>query len=710
MKKIIFGFLALLMVVPVAKADEGMWLLPFIEKLNIGSMQQKGLKLSAQDIYDVNNTSLKDAIVLFGRGCTGEVISDEGLILTNHHCGFGSIQSLSSVENDYLKNGFWAQRPQDEMHAEGLAVTFIKQIADVTGEVNAVLTPKMTEAERATKIEAISSKISARYTNSKDGLTAKVQSMFGGNQFIMYQMQRFEDVRLVGTPPQSIGKFGGETDNWMWPRHTGDFSMFRVYARPDGRPAPYSKSNVPYKPAKSLKISLAGYNAGDYAMIMGFPGRTNRYMTSWEIDQTLSQDNPIRIFIRGERQRLMWEDMLSSDKIRLQYADKYASSSNYWKNSIGVSRGLRKLNVRQTKVDGQNAFLAWLAADASGLRTKKYDQALPLIEQAVKGRLADTRQIQLIKEALYSMEYLKLASATNEILKDVGSNAQKCTKLHTLGEIFFKDYNTDTDHKISRRMLEIYIDSTNIADRPTAYSKITDHDIAAAYTNEVFAKSIFTSADRYFEALENCNATTFTVDIVAPAAATVEARIAELTDQLAQSDEMFAKGHRIYLAGLLEMNDGVKSLSPDANLTIRVTYGNILPYTPADAVTYRHYTTLSGVMDKEDPSNPEFVVPARLKELYLAKDFGPYAFQGDIPTAFIANTDITGGNSGSPMLNDKGELIGLAFDGNWDAMSGDIAFEPVLQRTIGMDIRYVLFIVDKFAGAERLIDEMNIVR
>lgn len=711
MKKIVLGLFALLMAVPSVRADEGMWLLPYIEKLNIRSMQDRGLKLSASEIYDVNQACLKDAILQFGRGCTGEVISDQGLVLTNHHCGFSAIQGLSSVEHDYLKNGFWAERLQDELPAPGLYVTFVRQIADVTAEVMAGLNDKMSEKERAEKIAAVSEKIAARYTDKKKGLVGKVQSMFGGNQYIMYQNQRFDDVRLVGTPPQSIGKFGGETDNWMWPRHTGDFSMFRIYATADGKSAEYSAKNTPYKPVQSLKVSLKGYNEGDYAMILGFPGRTSRYMTSWEIDQVLNQDNPIRIFLRGERQKLMWQDMLSSDKIRLQYADKYANSSNYWKNSIGVSRGVRKLNVRDQKVAGQQAFLDWVAADTA--RQAKYGEGLPLIERSVAGRMPYMRDMQLIGES--SMECIKLAGQIMEAISDsTVKDKAKVENLRKLGAEFFKNYNTATDYKIGKRMLQIYIDSTASDHRPTVFANINTHAAADAYVDQLFEKSIFVSEDRFFKALESGNITTIKKlmgeDPAMVAALSTKVRYDNLAESLAPYIEMFERGHRIYLAGLLEMNQGVKSLSPDANLTLRMTYGNILPYSPADAVTYGYYTTLSGVMAKEDPTNPEFVVPAKLKELYLAKDFGPYAYNGDVPTAFIANTDITGGNSGSGMLNDKGELIGLAFDGNWDAMSGDIAFEPVLQRTIGMDIRYVLFIVDKFAGAERLINEMNIVR
>ena len=569
---------------PSLKADEGMWLLPYLEKLNIRDMKAKGFKLSAKDIYNLNGDAIKDAIVIFGNGCTGEIVSDRGLLLTNHHCGFDAIQSHSSVEHDYLKNGFWAMSDQEEIPTPGLTVTFIRRISDVSDRILPQLSDTLSEKDREAKVAEIVERIKKETELDNEHQEVEIQDFFGGNQYLMFVKEIFKDVRLVGAPPSSIGKFGGDTDNWMWPRHTGDFSVFRVYSDRDGQPAEYSKDNVPYAAPAHLTVSLKGYKPGSFAMIIGFPGSTERYKTSYEIDYTLGTDNPNRIFIRGERQKLMMEDMLASDEVRIQYASKYAMSSNYWKNSIGESRGLKKLKVRYTKLATEKRFTEWVNADPA--RKEKYAEAL-------------------------------LASPTVEALLN------------------------DPAYKMRREVVKTY------------------------------------------------NA---------------------LIDPINSFSEDFARGHRLYVAGLMEM-DADRVFYPDANFTMRLTYGQVLPYEPQDAVSYNYFTTLDGVIAKEDPENAyEFSVPEKLKELYRTKDYGPYAEKGVLHVGFISNNDITGGNSGSPVMNAKGQLIGLAFDGNWEAMSGDIAFEPALQRTISVDIRYVLFIIDKYAGATRLIDEMTIVR
>lgn len=703
MKKLLFLAFALTTVIRPALADEGMWLLPFIEKLNIKDMKAKGFKLTAEDIYSINESAIKDAIVIFGGGCTGEVISPEGLLLTNHHCGYGAIQQHSSVENDYLKNGFWAMNKEQEIPTPGLNVIFIRGVEDVTNDILPHLNDKMSEAERNKKIEQCINKICKKNSVAADNITAVVTPMFGGNQYLMFLQERFGDVRLVGAPPSSIGKFGGETDNWMWPRHTGDFSMFRIYASADNKStSEYDKSNRPYVPKEHLKVSLKGYTDGDFAMILGFPGRTNRYMTSWEIDQVLEQDNPIRIFIRGERQKLMWEDMIASDKVRIQYSGKYAGSSNYWKNSIGKSRGLRKLDVRSKKIAQQEAFTKWVNADPE--REAKYGKALSIIEQAVTDRRPAAKELQYIGECLRNIESFQLAGTVDNILKQNLSPEKQKEALTKAADGFFKNYNQPTDRKITPKLLEIFVRDSGspLVDQMQGLS-------AEELTHEIFDNSIFVDRGKFDAFILDPKEVDQDPAIIAVRA--IDARTKEINDQQkkAQHDEMFNRGHRLYVAGLMEMNAGERPLYPDANFTMRMTYGQVLPYRAADAVFYNYYTTLSGVMDKEDASNPEFVVPAKLKELWKNKDFGRYAFKGDIPVAMLSNNDITGGNSGSPVLNDNGELIGLAFDGNWEAMSGDIAFEPDVQRTISVDIRYVLFIIDKFAGASNLINEMTIV-
>lgn len=702
MKKILLIALALVATARPAMADEGMCLLPFIEKLNIGDMKAKGFKLSAEDIYSINKSAIKDAIVIFGGGCTGEIISNEGLLITNHHCGYGTIQSHSSVENDYLKNGFWAMNKQQEIPSPGLGVIFIREIKDVTDLIVPKLDAKLSEKERIEKVSKIIAEIVEKNSDTTKNIVANVTPMFGGNQYLMFLQEKFGDVRMVGAPPSSIGKFGGETDNWMWPRHTGDFSMFRVYASPDNKSTDtYSKDNKPYVPKQHLKVSLKGYTEGDYAMILGFPGRTNRYMTSWEIDQVLEQDNPIRIAIRGERQKLMWADMIASDKVRIQYANKYAGSSNYWKNSIGMSRGLKKLDIRTKKVAEQDIFTAWV--NANGARKAKYGNALELIEKAVAERRPAARELQYIKECLLNVESFQLAIAANDILASELSTQEKSEKLREYGDHFFKNYNQATDRKITPKMLEIFVKESR--------SPLTGQMqglSCSQLSEEIFDNSIFVDQDSFNKFASDPQ--NISEDPAMIGALAIMERMKELNEKQVNSATQFSNGHRLYLAGLLEMNAGKKSMYPDANFTMRMTYGQVLPYKAADAVNYHFNTTLSGVIAKEDPTSPEFVVAPKLKELWKAKDFGRYAVNGDIPVAFLSNNDITGGNSGSPVLNDKGELLGLAFDGNWEAMSGDIAFEPEVQRTISVDIRYVLFIIDKYAGAKNLIDEMTIVQ
>ena len=665
MKKLLLGLAALGVSItgPMqALADEGMWLLPFIEKMNIEQMKAKGLRLDAKDIYDLNNTSLKDAIVIFGGGCTGEIISPNGLIATNHHCGYGSIQQHSTVEHDYLKNGFWAQTLEEELPTPGLAVTFIREIRDVTPEVLAKVKPGMTEAQRSETIRKASDRIVKANSDPKTFRYAQVTPMFGGNQYLLFVTERFTDVRMVGAPPSSIGKFGGDTDNWMWPRHTGDFSLFRVYASPDNKPAAYSKDNVPYRAPKHLEISLRGYNEGDYAMIMGFPGRTNRYMTSYEIDQVLQQDNPIRIFVRGERQKLLWEDMMADPKVRIQYASKYAGSSNYWKNSIGMSRGLRKLDVRSKKEAQQAEFAAWVAADPE--RQQKYGRALPLIDSAVQQRRAAARIQQFMNEALRTgVESFGLGMTVNGILSNAKDDAKAVKALRHIGKAFFEDYSPSTDRKVTLRMLQIFADSVSAADEPTFFAAVRPD--VAAYAANLSDHSLLTDTARFYAALENFDRAQWTADpAVAAAASIAEKNETLVKEALRPAANRFAEGHRLWVAGLLEMNPD-KAYAPDANFTLRLTYGQVLPYWAADAVFYNYFTTLGGVMAKEDPANPDFIVPERLKELYRAKDFGPYAVNGEVPTCFLTNNDITGGNSGSPVLDADGRLLGLAFDGNW---------------------------------------------
>ena len=704
MKKVFLLFIAATISLS-AMADEGMWLLPYLQKMNIKAMQDDGCKLTAEDIYSVNNSSLKDAIVIFGGGCTGEIVSSEGLLFTNHHCGFGNIQSLSSVEHDYLKNGFWAMNNGQEIPAPGLEVRFIRQIGDVTAQMLGNVPSIAKGEEREDILNDNYNKIVAELQEANPGKEIVLKSFFGGNQFFSFVIDVFKDVRLVGTPPTSIGKFGGDTDNWMWPRHTGDFSIFRVYANSDNEPAEYSSDNVPYKTDSHLKISLNGYEEGDFAMIMGFPGSTERYMTSFEIDRMLEIENPQRIFVRGERQKLLMEDMLASDKVRIQYASKYARSSNYWKNSIGMSRGIEKLHVKADKQAQEEAFQKWAVENT--LLEEGYVDALDMIKSSVEQGEVAFASLQYINETLRASVEIMGAAA-------IGGKAWSKMPKQDIIEMlegFYKDHNSSTDRKVAKRMFQIA--KENIKDKPSIFADVIEKDFAGdtdKYVDYLYDNSAFASLESALELIESGKKGVYMKDPAALLYKSVLEKSKELSEAQSQSKELFTTGHRLYIDGLMKMNPE-KSWYPDANFTLRLTYGQVLPYDPVDGVTYKYYTTLKGIIEKEDLANPtEFTVEAKLKELYEAKDYGRYAdCEGSLPVAFLANCDITGGNSGSPIMNGNGELIGLAFDGNWEAMSGDVAFEPALQRTISVDVRYVLFIVDKFAGAGWLLDEMTIV-
>lgn len=706
MNKLIISLAAAILSLPVA-ADEGMWLLPLLKGQRFPEMQALGLKLQDYDIYSPDSASLKDAVVIFGGGCTGEIVSPEGLLLTNHHCGYGCIQRHSTLEHDYLTDGFWAMSRDQELPNPGMTVTFIDKIEDVTDYVKKEL-KKDTDPNSMNFLSPkflnglAKAKVGEKFLQDNPGTEVEIKAFYGGNQYFMFTKKIYSDIRLVGAPPSSIGKFGADTDNWMWPRHTGDFSVFRVYAGQDNRPADYSPENRPYKAEKFLKISLDGYKEGDFAMIMGFPGSTQRYMTSYEIDDMLNVSNPNRIFIRGERQAILKEDMAASDKVRIQYASKYATSSNYWKNSIGKSRGILKLGVKERKQQQEAAFQAW--AEKNTLPEEGYIDALPKIREAIEGLAGIDDNRQYLEEAfLRAVEILtpaKMFDGRTEI-KDP-EEARKAMAG------WYKDYNAPTDRKVAKRMLKIARE--HMTDLPSFYTEIVDKEFNGdtdAYVDYIFDNSLFTSQEKVDELIGSFSADKYAADPIAPFVKSVWEKYNALSQARKPIVEKYYEGSRKYVAGLMLQNPK-KAWASDANFTLRLTYGRVLPYSPADGIEYNYYTTLKGVMEKENPQNPtEFTVPEKLKELYAARDFGRYANAGgELPVAFLADCDITGGNSGSPVMNARGALLGLAFDGNWEAMSGDVAFEPDLQRTISVDIRYVLFIIDKYAGAGWLLDEL----
>lgn len=661
MKKFLLTLAAIAALLPSARADEGMWMLPLLEKINSDALRNLGSRLSPDQIYSINHSSIKDAVVQFGGGCTGEIISGSGLLVTNHHCGYGSIQALSSEEHNYLEDGYWASSRSEEIPVPGLSVKFLQKMTDVTGKV---------------KDEKSADALIAKAVKENPHCTAQIVSFFNDNVQYLVIYKVYRDVRFVGAPPAASGKFGGDTDNWMWPRHTCDFSMFRVYAGADNEPADYSESNVPMVPRQFLNISLKGIQEGDFAMIMGYPGRTQRFQTASQLEDMLEL-NDIRIAARTVRQDVLWKEMRANDKVGLQYASKYASSSNGWKKWIGMKEAFAKLNVIGRQEEKEAELGAWIGEKKG--RIKKYGDPVSEIASGVAGRKAAYQGYTLISETLSKIELIGLVRA-----KDASD---------------YKDYDAEVDRKVAHAMVRHYLQHADPQDRV---------DVSEEMIDKIFDESVFTSYDK----LEAARAAGVNLD-EDPAAVLRGAIIDKrgpLYRQTITWDDTLEAPTKAYAAALLEWQKAKPSY-PDANFTCRLTYGTVKGYEPKDGVVYKYYTTLKGVMEKEDPGNYEFRVPARLKELYNAKDYGQYAdAQGQLVTCFLTNLDITGGNSGSPVMDADGNLIGLAFDGNWEAMSGDVIFEPNLQRCICVDIRYVLFMMDKFGGAGWLLDEMNIVK
>ena len=696
--------------------DEGMWLPMFVERLNYIDMQKMGLHLTADEIYSINHASLKDAIVSLGGFCTAEVVSNEGLLLTNHHCGYDAIQKHSSVDADYLTNGFWATKKSEELPNEGLTVSFLVRMDDVTANVLTGISDTMTESARSAAIaKAMDGLKKEASENGKYDVSVK--AFFNGNEYYRFIYEVYKDIRLVGAPPSSIGKFGGDTDNWMWPRHTGDFSMFRIYAAPDGSSATYSKDNVPYKPKHALKVSIKGFQKDDFAMIWGYPGQTDRYRTSWGVEATQNQINPVIVKVAGKILEIMKADMDISDKVRIQYASNYAGLANFWKNKLGESRDLKRLKVVDKKKEIEDQFAEWVNADPK--RNAKYGSVLvdfaDVYKQYKEAKLY-TYQWYISMSFFGSKAFpwpMQMTGIETLLSSKMPADSLK-VKLEPFreqGKEHFKDYNVPTEGKIYAAILEMFYNGIPKEMHPAIYQTIAKKykNDFADYANDVFENSIFTNEENFNAFLDKPSLKKLKKD---PSYLTFNSFYGDFmkkSGEMAQLSVKIKKAQRLFLKGLREMQAD-RVFYPDANSTMRMSYGKILDYYPADAVHYDYVTHLSGVMAKEDPSNEEFVVPAKLKELYMKKDFGRYGSNGDLVTCFLTDNDITGGNSGSPVLNGDGELIGIAFDGNWEAMSGNIAFEPELQRTICVDIRYVLFVIDKYAGAKNLIDEMTIVQ
>lgn len=702
-------------------ADEGMWMLTDLKKQNAAVMQDLGLDISIDKVYCPDSISLKDAVVHFGGGCTGEVISAEGLVLTNHHCGYQYIQQHSAVEHDYLTDGFWAMSREQELPCEGLTITFIDRILDVTDYVQEQLkkdeNPEGLNYLSPSYLSTVAKRFAKKENIKTDDFTVlELKPFYGANKYYLFVKTVYKDIRMVGAPPSSIGKFGADTDNWMWPRHCGDFSIFRIYASKDGKPANYAADNVPLKVKKHLAINMNGIKEGDFTFVMGFPGRNWRYMISDEVEERMQTTNFMRDTVRGVRLRVLGEEMAKDAKTRIQYAAKYASSANYWKNAIGMNEGLVSLKVLDRKKDEQKRLLAF--GDETG--NESYRQAYESIKQIVAKRHDAVYHQQAIYEALMlGTEFSKIPD-TDKLLEALEKNDKKgvkaaITALQEQGKKFFnKDYSTVVDRKVSKQLLALYAQLIPAGQRISIF-KVIDGQFAGstdAFVDACFDRSIFRSSKALAAFLQNPSADKLKKDLMVQYAKSVKEGYKATDEAMKAETNAYNRAHKTWVAGMLALKQKEgKAIYPDANSTLRLTYGKIGSYEPADGKEYLYYTTLKGVMEKEDPENPEFVVSPKLKELYEKKDFGPYAMaDGRMPVCFVTATDNTGGNSGSPVFNSKGELIGVGFDRNYEGLTGDIAYNPQLQRAACVDIRYVLFVIDKYAGAKHLIDELTIVR
>lgn len=718
MKKILLSVLAAALSLP-AVADEGMWLLPLLQQQKFPEMQALGLKLQDYDIYSPDSASLKDAVVIFGGGCTGEIVSPDGLLLTNHHCGYGQIQQHSTLEHDYLTDGFWATTREQELPNPGLTVTFIDKIEDVTDYVKKEL-EKDTDPQSMNFLSPkylnglAKAKVGEKFLQDNPGTEVEIKAFYGGNVYYMFTKKIYSDIRLVGAPPSSVGKFGADTDNWMWPRHTGDFSVFRVYADANGNPAEYSESNVPLRPKRWFKISVKGVEEDDYAMMMGFPGRTNKYYTSWEVAERRDIDNTVRINIRNLRQEVMLDEMLKDPSVRIQYASKYAGSTNAYKNAIGSNWAIKKRNFEQVKKEEQDRLIAW----AQKNNESSYPEALSTLEQIVSDRKDLRFRSWMLDEAiLRGIEFTKVPTevqSVSDALKGKDRNEQqKQIRLLDMAYHRFadKDYAPEVDKKIAKVMLKEYRRLVPAKSQP-AYFSLIDKKFKGdvdRFVDYLFDKSIYGSEENFDKFKTRPSVKVLEQDPMVLFAKSVQEEKTNLNAALADFDTGYALAHKEYVKGLLAMYQD-KANFPDANFSLRLTYGQVKGYRPKDAVYYNCQTTLDGVMEKEDSTNWEFVVPARLKALYEAKDFGRYQMpDGRMPVAFSATTHTTGGNSGSPVLNANGELIGINFDRNWEGVGGDIQYLPDYQRSIIVDIRYVLFLIDKYVGAGYLLEEMDLV-
>lgn len=702
----------------VAQADEGMWMLTDLKEQNAAAMRELGLEIPVEEVYNASGLSLKDAVVHFGRGCTGEVISSEGLVLTNHHCGYGAIQQHSNVEHDYLTDGFWAMNREAELPTPGLTVTFIDRILDVTEYVNEQLKKDPDPNGVNYLSPSYLAKVADRFAQAENitvtpATKLELKAFYGGNKYYLFVKTVYSDIRMVGAPPSSIGKFGADTDNWMWPRHTGDFSLFRIYADKNGQPAPYSEENVPLKVKKHLTISLAGVQEGDFTFVMGFPGRNWRYMISDEVKERMETTNFMRHHVREARQRVLMEEMLKDPAVRIHYASKYAQSANYWKNAIGMNEGLVRLKVLETKEAQQEELLARGRAKGDD----SYQNAFDEIRSIVAHRRDAMYHQQAINEALVTaLDFMRIPSTTALVAalkaKDKEKTAAAAEALQKEAEQYFASVPfPEVEKRVAKEMLKTYASYIPQEQRINMFQIIDTRfkGNVDAFVEACFEHSIFGNRTNFAKFIKKPSLYKIGHDWMILFKYSITDGILKTAIAMKEANENYDAAHKVWVKGMMDLRkEKGLAIYPDANSTLRLTYGKVRSYEPADGVVYDAHTTLTGVMEKEDPDNWEFVVPKRLKELYLTKDYGRYGVNGEMPVCFIVDTDNTGGNSGSPVFNSKGQLVGTGFDRNYEGLTGDIAFRPSSQRAACVDIRYTLFIIDKFAGASHLIEELTI--
>jgi hypothetical protein len=703
-----------------AYSGEGMWIPMLLEQLNEQEMIDMGMRITAEDIYSINNSSMKDAIVLFGRGCTAEIISNQGLLLTNHHCGYGQIQKHSSVENDYLTDGFWAMSREEELPNPGLTVTMMVSMEEVTAKVLDGVTDDMSNVERKGRIRENSLQIITDFEKDSE-YKAIIKPFFTGNQFYMIITQTFRDIRLVGAPPSNIGKFGGDSDNWMWPRHTGDFSLFRIYVGPDGKPADYSENNVPYEPKYFFPISLKGVDEGDFTFVFGYPARTNEYLPSDAIKIITEVRNPANIKLRETRLEIFSAYADKDPKVRIQYATKHARVSNAWKKWIGESGGIKRMNGVEMKEAYETEFSAW--ANGNSTLKGKYGSALPAMEKVYEEIIPYQLAYDYYREAGLAVELVSFAGKFNNLYKmsmdentDPALLDSEKERLQKSVQTFFKDYYQPIDEEVMVAVMQIYSDEVEAPFSP-AFFELVDQKYGGdwnRYKNYVYEKSIFNKQEELIEFITDYKPKDAKKLMKDPAFSIFKDLNELYTDGIKPGLVMYSYAldslQRIYMAGQMEMQPD-RRFYPDANFTLRVTYGNVKGYKPEDAVNYKHYTTLEGIIEKEDPDIYDYVVEDRLKELYDTKDYGQYANkEGEMCVAFVATNHTTGGNSGSPVLDADGYLVGVNFDRCWEGTMSDLMYDPDVCRNISLDVRYFLFIVDKFAGAGYLLNEMKLVK